>query len=103
MQASVPFQISKTKSILSKWHIRLYCTISVIWISTYQKDKCSSQSSGEDSLLYGQVIEEVSELCYLGSLINTKSDSTTEIKSSWQMQEKRQRICSTYGKAEACL
>ena len=38
------------------------------------------QSSGEDFLLDGQVIEEVSEFGYLGSLINTKSDSTTEIK-----------------------
>ena len=38
------------------------------------------QSSGEDFLLDGQVIEEVSEFGYLGSLINNKSDSTTEIK-----------------------
>ena len=38
------------------------------------------QSSGEDSLLDGQVIEEVSEFGYLWFLINTKSDSTTEIK-----------------------
>ena len=38
------------------------------------------QSSGEDFLLDGHVIEEVSEFGYLGSLINTKSDSTTEIK-----------------------
>ena len=37
------------------------------------------QSSGENFLLDGQVIEEVSEFGYLGSLIN-KSDSTTEIK-----------------------
>ena len=38
------------------------------------------QSSGEDFLLDGQVIEEVSEFGYLESLINTNSDSTTEIK-----------------------
>ena len=38
------------------------------------------QSSGEDFLLHGQVIEEVPEFGYLGSLVNTKSDSTTEIK-----------------------
>ena len=37
-------------------------------------------SSGKDFLLDGQVIEEVSEFGYLGSLFNTKSDSTTEIK-----------------------
>ena len=38
------------------------------------------QSSGEDFLLDGQVIKEVSEFGYLGSVINTKSDSATEIK-----------------------
>ena len=38
------------------------------------------QSSGEDFLLDGQVIEEVSEFGYHGSLVNTKSDSTSEIK-----------------------
>ena len=38
------------------------------------------QSSGEDFLLDGQVIEDVSEFGYVGSLINTKSDGTTETK-----------------------
>ena len=33
------------------------------------------QSSGEDFLLDGKVIEDVSEFGYLGSLVNTKSDS----------------------------
>ena len=33
------------------------------------------QSSGEDFLLDGKVIEEVSEFGYLGSLVNTKSDT----------------------------
>ena len=61
------------------------------------------QSSGEDFLLDGQVIEEVSEFGYLGSLINTKSDSTTEIKRRLAMQKQPLRIYSTYGKAEACL
>ena len=37
------------------------------------------QSSSEDFLLDGQVIEMVSKFGYLGSLINTKSDSTIEI------------------------
>ena len=44
------------------------------------RNTTDKQSSGEDFLLDGQVIEEVSEFGYLGSLINTKSDSTTEIK-----------------------
>ena len=51
------------------------------------------QSTNEDFLLDGQVIEEVSEFGYLGLLINTKSDST-----DWQLQEQPLRICSTYGK-----
>ena len=38
------------------------------------------QRSCEEFLLDGQVIEEVSKFSYLGSLISTKSDSTTEIK-----------------------
>ena len=38
------------------------------------------QSRSEDFLLNGRVIEEVYEFGYLGSLINIKSDSTTEIK-----------------------
>ena len=33
------------------------------------------QSSGEDFLLDGKVIEDVSEFGYLGSFVNTKSDS----------------------------
>ena len=38
------------------------------------------QSSGEEFLLDGQKIDEVQDFEYLGSLINIKSDSTTEIK-----------------------
>ena len=59
------------------------------------------QSSGEDFLLDGQVIEEVSEFGYLGSLVNTKSDSTTEIKIG-----NCKNILSEYAqhiKAEACV
>ena len=39
-----------------------------------------AECQGPDFLLDSQVIEEVSEFGYLESLINTKSDSTTEIK-----------------------